>query len=112
MTTQSAKGPVLFVDYKDKAALYNCYMSFIKDGGLFIPCSHQAHLGEPVFLYVRLPDNPKTFLLAGKVMWVAMGRRKGMGVSIAMDENGKQIKTALDQLLAPVAKSANPTYTM
>lgn len=105
-------GKVFQVQYQDKASVYNCYMSFTKDGGLFVPCSHAAALGDSILLMVKLPETPETILVAARVAWVSHGRRRGFGVRLSADEGSKRLKIAIENLLTTSIKSATPTYTM
>lgn len=42
---------------KDKGALYQAYMPFVKDGGLSVPTSTAYRLGEEIFMLLSLPDD-------------------------------------------------------
>lgn len=106
------KGKVFHVDYTEKAAVYNCYMGFCKDGGIFVPSNYSGHLGESVFLMAKLPESGTAFLLSGKVAWLNYGRRKGIGVRLIPDEHSRKFKATIENLLATSMKSANATYTM
>lgn len=106
------QGKVFQVQYLDKAAVYNCYMSFVKDGGIFVPSNHDAHLGEPVMMMVLLPDLVDPFFLATKVVFIGHGRRRGFGVRLSGDEGSLAFKIAVENLLGGQIKSTMPTYTM
>lgn len=111
-TMSEPQGNVLHVEYKEKAAVYNCYMSFCKDAGMFVPCTHSSSLGDSFFLIVQIPENTTPFFLSGKVAWLNHGRRKGVGVRMFPDDNSRRFKIAIENLLASSLKSNNPTYTM
>lgn len=112
MTMSEPQGNVLHVEYKEKAAVYNCYMGFCKDAGIFVPCSHSSSLGDMIFMIIQIPESPMPFFVAGKVAWLNYGRRKGMGVRLLPDDNSRRLKIAIENLLVSSMKSNNPTYTM
>lgn len=109
---------VLHVQYRDKPAVYNCFMAFVKDGGLFVPQKlppgphPYAHLGAPLFLLVELPESPAPFMVSGKVAWINYGKRPGVGVRLTGDEWGRKLVTAVQNLLVGNLRSVQPTFTI
>ena len=47
---------ILSLAIKDKGALYNAYMPFVKGGGLFVPTAKRYNLGDEVFILLSLMD--------------------------------------------------------
>ena len=45
-----ARQGILSLAIKDKAALYNAYMPFVKGGGIFVPTAKRYALGDEVFI--------------------------------------------------------------
>ena len=77
MRNGTQKG-VLNVIIADKEALYDSYMSFLRNGGLFIQTSQEYRLGEEVLVLLKLLDQPKKRLpVKGRVVWVTPPRRTG-----------------------------------
>jgi type IV pilus assembly protein PilZ len=77
---------ILSLAIKDKGALYNAYMSFVKGGGLFVPTTKRYNLGDEVFILLSLMDDKDRLPVAGKVVWItppgAQGNRTaGIGVN-------------------------------
>lgn len=105
-------GKVIQVRLTDRASVYNCYMSFAKDGGVFVPCSFEAHIGDHLHLLVSLPDEAEVYALSAKVVWIQHGRRKGFGVRFLGDEGSRALKVMIENILGGNIRSANPTYTM
>lgn len=103
---------VLHVHYADKGALYNAYMSFAKDGGLFIPGAFQAHLGTPFLVLVEIPGDDTLYHIAGKVVWINMNKRKGVGVRFPGDEYSLKLRNAIENSLGGMVKGTGATYTM
>ena len=56
-TPGGARQGILSLALKDKAQLYNAYMPFLKNGGIFVPTPKRYMLGDEVFLLVTLPES-------------------------------------------------------
>ena len=61
---------VLALTIQDKSVLYGAYMSFLKNGGLFVPTARSYRLGDEVFLLLTLMDEPEKLPVAGRVVWI------------------------------------------
>ena len=82
---------VLNVIIADKEALYDSYMSFLQNGGLFIKTSQEYRLGDEVLVLLKLLDQPEKLPVAGKVVWVtpqgAQGNRPaGIGIEFSKED--------------------------
>jgi type IV pilus assembly protein PilZ len=101
---------------KEKAALYAAYMRFIDGGGLFIPTTRPAHLGDEIYAILTLMDEPNKVPIPGKVCWVTPagvpGRQQGIGIQFAKNEAGEQARVKIENLLSGALKSARPTHTI
>jgi len=111
----SAKAKVLSITIKDKAVLYAAYMAFIKSGGLFIPTNRAHTLGEKVTLSINLLTEVEKLTAKGSVCWItpvgAHGNRApGIGVQFE-EEEGKLVRDKIENYLAGMLKSGNPTHT-
>ena len=107
---------LLSLSIKDKAALYAAYMSFIKNGGLFIPTNKPYKLGDEVFMLVTLMDSKEKTPVAGKIVWVtpagAQGSRQaGIGVQFGEQDKGVT-KKKIEGFLAGALESDRSTHTM
>ena len=83
-----ARQGILSLAIKDKAALYNAYMPFVKGGGIFVPTTKRYALGDEVFILLSLMEEKDRLPVAGKVVWItpagAQGNRSaGIGVQFA-----------------------------
>lgn len=108
---------ILSLAVKDKAALYNAYMPFVKGGGIFVPTPKRYFLGDEVFLLLTLPESSERLPVAGKVVWVtpvgAQGNRTaGIGVQFAETAEGEAIKNRIETMLAGNLGGEKPTHTM
>ena len=108
---------ILSLAVKDKAQLYNAYMPYLKNGGIFVPTAKRYFLGDEVFLLLTLPESNERLPVAGKVVWVtppgAQGNRAaGIGVQFADTPEGETVKGKIETLLAGTLNADKPTQTM
>ena len=117
MNAAGGRQGILSLAVKDKAALYNAYMPFVKGGGIFVPTPKRYFLGDEVFLLLTLPESSDRLPVAGKVVWVtpagAQGNRAaGIGVQFAETSEGEAIKNRIAIMLAGSLSGEKPTHTM
>lgn len=109
-------GGLLSVAFKEKAALYAAYMPHLIRGGLFVPTTRPAQLGDSVYLMISLMESPTKMPLAGKVVWITPsgvpGKQQGIGVQFPDDQTGEAVRHAIENLLGSAVKSARPTHTI
>ena len=112
-----ARQGILSLTIKDKGALYNAYMPYIRQGGLFVPTPRRYFIGDEVFLLLTLPDSSERLPVAGKVCWVtpagAQGNRTaGIGVQFADTAEGEAVRGKIETTLAGTLNADAPTQTM
>jgi type IV pilus assembly protein PilZ len=120
MNVKAASGArqgILSLAVKDKQALFQAYMPFIKLGGVFVPTPKRYFIGDEVFLLMTLPESTERLPVAGKVVWVtpagAQGNRAaGIGVQFAETPEGEAVKNKIEVLLAGIMTSDKITHTM
>ena len=61
---------ILSLSIKDKQALYQSYMPYLKHGGLFVPTNKQYKLGDEVFILLTLMEDNERIPIAGQVVWI------------------------------------------
>ena len=111
-----ARPGMLSCTIKDKGTLYQSYMPFVKNGGLFIPTDKKFTLGDEVFMLLTLMDNSEKLPVAGTIIWVtpqgAQGSRKmGVGVQFSDKDNGAT-SNKIETYLAGAMSSDRITHTM
>jgi type IV pilus assembly protein PilZ len=116
-TAGGARQGILSLAVKDKNALFQAYMPFLKGGGVFVPTPKRYFIGDEVFLLLTLPESTERLPVAGKVSWVtpagAQGNRvAGIGVQFAETPEGDAIKGKIEAILAGILNSDKPTHTM
>jgi len=94
---------VLALTIQDKSVLYGAYMSFLKNGGLFVPTARSYRLGDEVFLLLTLMDEPEKLPVAGRVVWItpvgAQGNRQA-GIGIEFSHEAPNIPAKIENHLA------------
>lgn len=108
--------PTISCVFNTENALYQAYMPFIKDGGLFIRTKSEYELGCDVILTIFLLDDPDEYTIEGKVAWItpigAQGNKPaGIGVQFTGKEK-RNLCNKIETLLAGKLKLTQPTDTM
>lgn len=108
---------ILSLAIKDKGALYNAYMPFVRGGGLFVPTPKRYDLGDEVFILLTLMEEKDKLPVAAKVVWITPGgaqgnRIAGIGVQFNETADGEAAKTRIEALLAGTLGAERLTHTM
>ncbi len=108
---------ILSLAIKDKGALFNAYMPYVRGGGLFVPTSKRYNPGDEVFILLSLMDEKDRLPVAGKVVWItppgAQGNRiAGIGVQFNESSDGDTARTKIESILAGILGQERPTHTM
>ena len=112
----SSRQGMLALKISNTTMLYQAYMPFLQNGGLFLTTSKEYNLGEEVFMLLELIDEPDKLPVAGTVVWktpagAAGNKTAGIGVHFSEMDNGV-IRSKIEKLLADQIGSDNPTHTM
>ncbi len=110
-----ARKTMLTLTIKDKVVLYNAYMSWVKNGGIFVSNKTEYDVGDEVFMLLNLMDETEKIPIAGKVIWVAkkgVGRPYTPGVGIQFTDPDNIAKDKIETYLAGSLNSSNSTHTM
>lgn len=118
MSLPPAKGPrsgILSLTIRDKSVLYAAYMSFIKNGGLFIPTNKSYKIGDEVFMLLTLMEEAEKIPVAGKVIWItprgAQGNRAA-GIGVQFNESDIAARNKIETYLTGALNSERPTHTL
>ena len=112
-----ARQGILSLTIKDKGALYNAYMPFVKGGGLFVPTTKRYALGDEVFILLSLMEEKDRLPVAGKVIWITPpgsqgNRAAGIGVQFNETADGEAAKSKIETILAGTLAAERLTHTM
>lgn len=115
MTAEVRKGIVLF-SITDRGALYSSYMSFVQNGGVFVPTARTYELGDEVFMLLKIMDETEMMAVKGHVVWVtsagAQGNKTpGIGVQFSEEDDGRA-KGRIELILSNTLESSRATQTM
>ncbi len=106
---------MLNIVLKDKSELYQRYMGFVENGGLFIPTHKRYRLGDDIFVLLTLPaDEVEKIPVAARVVWVTPKKAQSNrvhGIGVQFRDSGVARDKIEVQLLGMLA-SDEPTYTM
>jgi len=106
---------VLTLTIKDKNALRSVFMSFLQNGGLFVPTTGSYRLGDDIFLLLTLMDEPEKLPVAGRVVWItpegAQGNRQA-GIGIEFSDEDVAITAKIENYLAGPLTSEQVTHTL
>ena len=105
----------LYLEFVTERDLYQSFMPFLKDGGLFVRSPEYFELGTEVQLEVLLPDSLEPTKVTGVICWLTPvgaqnGTPPGVGVSFTDDPEG--IRAQIEKLLTRQLASSEPTLTM
>ena len=107
---------MLALEIQDLTLLYNCYMPFLKHGGLFVPSEDTFSLGEDILLSLQIGPQAKRFLPT-QVVWInpartSAQRPKGVGLAFAQHENCFRAKEWIEAELGARLRSDRVTFTL
>jgi len=107
-------GAMLALKIGSEQVLYNHYLPFLKNGGLFVPTKKSYKLGDQIFLTLELFNERAP--VAGKVAWInpegAQGNRpQGIGVHFT-GRNKLEIRDKIEKRLVSLHQSDKRTFTM
>ncbi|MFP5462022.1 MAG: PilZ domain-containing protein [Gammaproteobacteria bacterium] len=107
---------VMSLSIRDKASLHAAFMAFVDGGGLFIPTTRPARLGDEIYALLSLMDEPGRLPVPGSVCWITPagvpGRPQGIGVRFARNEAGEQARIRIETLLGGTLKAERATHTI
>ncbi len=112
---EMGRSGILSLAIKDKAVLFSAYMSFVRNGGLFIPTNKSYQLGEEVFLLLDLMDEPDKLPIAGRIVWITPASAQGgriAGIGVQFNDQDVMPKAKIENYLAGVLSSDRATHTM
>ena len=112
-----AKQGILSLAIKDKGALYNAFMPFIRNGGIFVPTTKRYGVGDEVFILLTLMEDKERLPVAGSVVWItpagAQGNRTaGIGVQFNESPEAEVARGKIETLLAGMLNADKATHTM
>lgn len=89
----------------DPLELNLSYITFVNDGGLFIPTKEAYVLGDLIEVDIKLPNKQETIKVEGKIVWITPPNAlyhslPGIGLQF-IGENAKSVRAAIETNLNP-----------
>lgn len=110
------RGGIITCNITDTQTLYNSYLSFVTNGGIFVPSTRIHNLGDDVFVAFTLPNSSDRYPLNGKIIWVndkgTSTKPAGFALQFGTDINSQKMKNEIERQLAGMIESDKATYTM
>jgi type IV pilus assembly protein PilZ len=103
------------LEFLSDRELYQYYMPFVKNGGLFVRTPEHYSLGDDIKLEVTLPDALEASIVIGKVCWLTpIGAQNGTpaGIGVSFDEDKDNLHNQIEQLIGRLLSSSEPTLSM
>jgi type IV pilus assembly protein PilZ len=102
---------VVICNYENEKSLYNAFMPFIQDCGLFIRTKKSFALGDTIGIKIKLLDELDVYELEAKVVWVTPkgargGKPQGIGLQL-LGEQSRYIRNKIETYLAGMLTSDN-----
>jgi len=105
----------LILHYASERELYNAYMPFLQNGGLFIRTNEHYELGDKVLLNVTLPDALESSEVKASICWqTPVNAQIGtpVGVGVCFEEDADNIHHQIEKTLGTLLYNEDPTFTM
>lgn len=110
------KKGVIRLNIDDTRALYQAYMPFIEGCGMFYPTTESYHLGQEVFVFLKLPEDHGKFAASGRVVWLNPAKKSGKRVpGIGIQLTGREapkIRETVEGVVGKMLDSGLPTMTL
>lgn len=95
--------------------LQNCYMPFVRGGGLFLRDEDAYAPGDRVFLLIRLPQEDRPEAVAAQVSWITpaneqTGLLKGTGFRFC--DNNSRLREQIESLLSQESREEVRGHTL
>ena len=110
-------GKMVKMALTDRTTIYNSYMSFLNNGGVFIASDDTFEMGEEVLLVLEIGEALDRFPLKTKVCWInpqrgGSTRPRGVGLAFDGSDVAKNAKHLIENNLAGLLDLPRATYTI
>lgn len=107
---------IMSLSFRDKASLYEAYMPFVINGGLFISTRRDYPIGQEVYMLINLMEETERLPVIGTIIWKtpqgAEGyKATGVGIQFSTQDNGL-VRSKIENYLAGALEAERPTHTM
>ncbi len=107
---------VIEVTIKNSTELFQTYMPFIINGGVFIVTNKNFKMGQILSLKIKIVDEINFTTILSKIIWITPPKTEnhkltGIGVQFMKEDNGAT-KSKIESILGSNTFINKPTYTM
>ncbi|NQY64078.1 MAG: PilZ domain-containing protein [Alteromonadaceae bacterium] len=105
----------LNLEFESERDLYQSYMPFLKQGGIFVKTAEQFDLGSEVLLDILLPDALESSEVRGSICWLTpIGAQNGTpaGVGISFTEDPDNVRNQIEKAIGRLLNCSDPTLSM
>ena len=104
----------LGITFANKAQLYQAYLYYLQNGGLFVPMEQEFDLQQHIELEVHLPDTEKTYNISGQVVLLIPCAAKlrwtpGVGIEFEYSENSRRLRDTIHSLIGDTTGASRGT---
>lgn len=103
------------IEFTNERDLFQSYMPFLKNGGIFIASHEKYELDSEIMLDITLPDSLESSKIKGAVSWVTpVGAQNGTpcGIGVCFIEDPDNLKSQIEKTIGRLLSSSDPTHTM
>ena len=103
------------LEFLSDRELYQSYMPFVKNGGLFVRTPELYNIDDEVKLEVTLPDALEASIVMGKVCWLTpAGAQNGTpaGIGVSFEEDKENVRIQIEKSIGRLLNSPEPTLSM
>jgi type IV pilus assembly protein PilZ len=105
----------IYLEFNSEKELYQSFMPFLKNGGLFYKTTVQYELADDVLLEVSLPDSLESSEVKGNVCWLTpIGAQNGTppGIGVSFMDDPDNVRSQIEKAIGRFLNSSDPTLTM
>lgn len=105
----------LTVEFDSDKDLYQCFMPFVKQGGLFIATTQSYKMDAEIELEVSLPDALESSTVTGRVCWITpVGSQSATapGIGVCFIDDPENICNQIEKTLGAKLNTDDVTLTM
>ena len=105
----------IYLEYENEADLYQSYMPFFTQGGLFFRTDELYEMGTELTLHIILPHSIAPSCVKSCVSWITpYGAQNGndMGVGVSFTEDLDNINHQIQECISRLLATQTPTLSM
>ena len=105
----SSQSNLFFLSIASAEILQSLYLSYIRNGGVFIPATGGYMLGDPVFILLSLVAEKRKIPICATVIWITpiqSQENKCSGIGVRFADSESKVRGMVERFL-PEKKSAS-----